>query len=115
MALENVNYVAVLADMKAKHAKLEASISALEAAIASGALGQAVGNSLNLEDSVAVSLGTPVELPVWAFLGKSIPGAIKLYMSAVKKKQTIREIASALREGGVESTSPNFDGVITGA
>jgi hypothetical protein len=32
----------------------------------------------------------------------------------MKKKQSIREIATALREGGVESTSDNFEGVITG-
>jgi hypothetical protein len=56
----------------------------------------------------------PTELPRGAFLGKSLPAAIKLYFSAMKKKQTIREIATALREGGVASTSDNFEGVITG-
>lgn len=56
----------------------------------------------------------PTELPRGAFLGKSLPAAVKLYLSAMKKKQTIREIATALREGGVESTSDNFEGVITG-
>jgi hypothetical protein len=56
----------------------------------------------------------PTELPRGAFLGKSLPSAVKLYLSAVIKKQTIREIATALREGGVESTSDNFEGVISG-
>jgi murein L,D-transpeptidase YafK len=32
----------------------------------------------------------------------------------MKKKQSVREIATALREGGVESTSPNFENVLTG-
>jgi hypothetical protein len=57
----------------------------------------------------------PTELPRGAFLGKSLPAAVKLYLSAVIKKQTLREIAVALREGGVESTSDNFEGVISGA
>jgi hypothetical protein len=56
----------------------------------------------------------PTELPQGAFLGKSLPAAVKLYLSAVMKKQTIKEIATALRDGGVESTSDNFEGVITG-
>lgn len=33
----------------------------------------------------------------------------------MKKKQTIREIATALREGGVESTASNFEGPVGGA
>jgi hypothetical protein len=56
----------------------------------------------------------PTELPQGAFLNKSLPAAVKLYLSSVVKKQSIREIATALREGGVESTSDNFEGVITG-
>ena len=55
------------------------------------------------------SSGQAVELPRGALLGKSIPAAIKLYLSAVKQKQTIREIATALKDGGVEvakSTAP---------
>jgi hypothetical protein len=56
----------------------------------------------------------PFELPRGAFLNKSLPEAIKLYLSAVKKKQTIREIATALKDGGVETNSDNFENVITG-
>ena len=55
---------------------------------------------------------SPVELPVGAFLNKSLPAAIRLYLSAIKKKQTTAEIAAALKEGGVESTSENFDRVV---
>src|SRR5580698_4809299 len=60
-------------------------------------------------------LGQPMDLPDGAFFGKSIPACVKLYMSAAKKKKTIKEIAAALREGGVESTSDNFESVVTGA
>ena len=48
-------------------------------------------------------------------MGKSIPAATKLYLSAVKKKQTTKEITNALRDGGVESTSKNFDNIVTTA
>jgi hypothetical protein len=57
----------------------------------------------------------PVELPTGAFLNMSIPDAIKLYLSAVKKKQTAREIAAALKEGGMESTAANWETTVTGA
>jgi len=59
--------------------------------------------------------GAPMELPQGALLGKSLPAAIKLYLSAIKKKQSIREIANALREHGVESTAKNFETSITSA
>jgi hypothetical protein len=56
--------------------------------------------------------GPPVELPTGAFLGKSIGAAIKLYLGAIRRKQTTKEIAVALKEGGVESTSDNFESVV---
>jgi hypothetical protein len=48
------------------------------------------------------------EVPAGAFLGKSIPEAAKLYLAIVKRKQTSREIADALKKGGIESTARNF-------
>ena len=113
MAIENINYAAILADMKTKRSALDASISALEVALGAGALGQTSGDAISLTDSVSASLGSaPVELPVGAFLGKSLKAAIKLYLSAVKKKQTVTEIAAALKAGGVESTSLKFESVV---
>jgi hypothetical protein len=50
-------------------------------------------------------LGQPIDLPQGAFMGKSVPACIELYLSAVKKKKTNKEIVDALREGGVESNS----------
>ena len=60
-------------------------------------------------------MGQPIDLPEGAFLGKSVPACIKLYLSAARKKKTIKEIALALKEGGVESTSDSFENVVTGA
>jgi DNA-binding NarL/FixJ family response regulator len=105
-----LNYVEMLADAKAKRSALDALILSLEGTIA------AFGQSGEVPASPSSATNTePVELPVGAFNGKSLPAAVKLYLSAVKKKQTIREIATALRDGGVESTSDNFENVVTGA
>jgi hypothetical protein len=119
MASEKFDYETMIADLKAKRATLDAAIASLEAARALGTLGQATEGA---EVSKVVTSGIPgaenghpVELPHGAFHGKSLPAAIKLYLSAVKKKQSIREIATALREHGMESTSDNFEGVVTGS
>jgi hypothetical protein len=110
------DYAAILADMEAKKTALETAISGLRAAIASGALGAsigiALGDSLNLKDSMTTQLSPgPVSLPRGAFLGKKAPEAIKLYLSAARRKQTNKEISQALKEGGLESTG-NFDAFI---
>lgn len=59
--------------------------------------------------------GAPMELPRGALLGKSLPAAIKLYLAAVKRKQSIKQIAIALREHGVESMAKNFETPIQSA
>jgi hypothetical protein len=119
MASEKIDYESMIADLKAKRATLDAAIASLEAARALGTLGQAAEGA----DASRVATGVipggenghPVELPHGAFHGKSLPAAIKLYLSAMKKKQSIKEIANALKEHGMESTSSNFEGVITGS
>jgi hypothetical protein len=82
-----------------------------------GAFGQPgnVGNVSRTPFYGGGSTDAPIELPTGAFLNMSIPEAIKLYLSAVKKKQTVREIANALKEGGMESTAANWETTVTGA
>ena len=107
---QSTDIAAIIRNLKARRADLDASIASLERAygVTVSDEGLAVPVVFNGTDS------TPTELPRGAFLGKSLPAAVKLYLSAIKKKQTIREIATALRDGGVESTSDNFENVITG-
>jgi hypothetical protein len=102
----------ILAGLEAKKAALEALIASWRAAIAIGALGP-VSDLPSLNGGGSES--GPIELPEGAFRGRSVPEAIKLYLSAAKRKQTAKEIAAALREGGMESTAANFETVITGA
>jgi hypothetical protein len=110
MGVEQLDYNLILADLENKKAALEATIATFRAALASGALGQPgeVPPSPNgIGSTPSISGG---EVPAGAFLGKSIPDAAKLYLAIVKKKQTSREIADALKRGGMESTSKNLYG-----
>src|SRR5207248_11676301 len=53
------------------------------------------------------------DIPKGAFLGKSIPEAISIYLKTVRKKCTGSEIAQSLKKGGIESTSRNFQLTVT--
>lgn len=104
-----------LAAIEAKIAALKALAESYRAAVSVGAWGQ--GGEIDLSSLGSLSLGggsdAAIELPQGALLGKSLPAAIKLYLSAVRKKQTTREITVALREGGVESTAASFENNVT--
>lgn len=114
MATEEPETDAFLAVLEAKIAALLTLKESYLRAVSLGALGQR--GELNVA-GFTTPLGTksdaPIELPQGALLGKSLPAAIKLYLSAVRKKQTTREITIALKEGGVESTAANFENNVT--
>lgn len=105
-----------LAAIDAKMAALQMLRASYVSAVSIGAFGP-VGDLGGLMPMTVLSTAGsgPVELPRGALLGKSLPAAIKLYLSAAKQKQTVSQIASALRDGGVETTSRNFENIITGA
>jgi len=105
----------LLADMEAKKAALDAAMVAIRAAIVAGALGapgdyQPVANGV----SATVPQAGFADLPRGAFLGKTATEAIRLYLSTVRRKQTNKEIAQALRDGGLESAG-DFGNFITSA
>ena len=54
----------------------------------------------------------PADIPDDAFFGMSIGEAAKKYLSMVKKKQSIREIADALDSGGLPHASGDFAGTV---
>jgi hypothetical protein len=114
---QGTNYAAILADMEAKLAALASATAAMRSAIASGALGgpgdvtvaiTGVGGKAQVGSVSAEA----ISLPRGALLGKSATEAIKLYLESVKRKQTNKEISDALKQGGVESTSKNFDSFV---
>lgn len=117
MANETLDLTAAfIADIEKKIAALQAVLLSLKSASAIGALSAAIeGGDLSIGAFSNGNSGQPIDLPEGAYNGKSIPQGVKLYLSAAKRKKTVQEIAAALREGGVESTSPNFEGVVYGA
>lgn len=107
--IQGLDTAGIIRDLKKRRAELDTMIAGLERVYGA--------TSWTHEDGGTASTANdylPTELPRGAFLGKSLPAAVKLFLSAIKKKQSIREIATALKDGGVESTSDNFENVITG-
>ena len=114
MAENTMDYQTMLADMEAKKTVLEQAISSLRAAIAIGALGQPGDIQAGTIHAASISMGGAMELPVGALLNKSVPAAIKLYLSTIRKKQTTQQIAVALKAGGVGSTPSDFETIVAG-
>jgi hypothetical protein len=121
MTLESIsiNWPAALTAVKTKQSVLDTLASALEAALASGLLGQPIGSdepigsdpaSVNNEQPGADPMG---ELPSGAFMGKSLRSAIRLFFSVNKRKLTSAQIVAALKEGGAESTATDFEAVVS--
>jgi hypothetical protein len=106
MANETLDYSAILADLETKKAALEQAIMSVRAA-----MGSASGGGDFQMGAGAGSIHNG-EVPAGAFFGKSIPEAAKLYLQIVKRKQTTKEISEGLKQGGMESTSGNFVGIV---
>ncbi len=105
---KTLDYNAVLADLEARKAALEHAIASLKVIMRSGVLiGKFVDSMPPMADNVAVGIHGG-DVPVGAFLGKSIPEAAKLCLQIVKRKLTSREIAEFLKKGGIETTAKNF-------
>lgn len=115
MAENIMDYQTMLADMESKKAVLEQAIASFRAAIAAGALGQPGEMQAGTINPASISMGGSMELPVGALLNKSLPAAIKLYLSTIRKKQTTPQIAAALRAGGVETLAADFETVVAGS
>jgi hypothetical protein len=115
MANDNPNPLFAYAE--ARIAAWQAVLASLKAALSldpSGKMAEGIDLSA-LGGAQNGEIGQPIDLPDGAFFGKSVPACVKLYLSAARKKKTAKEIATALREGGVESTGQNFENIVTTA
>jgi hypothetical protein len=119
MASEKFDFAEFLAVLEAKRAALDALIGSYRAAMSIGALGQPGDVTISIPaGSLSLSGSAPttaIDLPQGALLGLSIPAAIKLLLSAARRKLTTREITAGLKDGGVESTSKFFENTVTTA
>jgi hypothetical protein len=118
MAQKEFDFNEFIENLEAKKKALETLIISAKAAHELGALGplrfpRVSGDKAPVAEPLPIT--EPIDLPRGALLGKSLPDAIRLYLSAVKKKQSNKEIVTALKDAGVESTSANFEGVVAGA
>lgn len=98
-----IDYEAVLRDLRAKRDKLDGAIRGLEAMLgfapASGTPGPSGGTRRGtLSDDT--------------FLGMTTPMAALEYLKIIKKPQTTPEIASALLKHGIHSTSDKFTNTV---
>lgn len=117
MASETPETDSFLAMIANRIALLQALAESYRAARDAGALGQpGEGDGLPFASASAsastlprMPSNAPVELPTGAFRGKGIRSAIKMYLGAAKRKQPFKEIATALKVGGLESTSSDFE------
>lgn len=107
MAFDRGETDPVLVRIQAKIAAWQAAAESYRAALA---LEQSAGG-----DQPGRPTPAPLELPVGAFRGMRIPEAIKLYLQSMRRKQTSKEIAAGLREGGIETTAKNFETTVAGA
>lgn len=111
MASEKQELTSFRAYLEAKVAMWQAALDAFLAAQESDTPGSGAAGPT----AASSDLGHPIDLPKGAFNGKSVPVCVELYLSAGKVKRTNKEIAAALKKGGVESNARDFDSVVTGA
>jgi hypothetical protein len=105
MAQEPVNYEAVLVDLRARRAQIDAAIAAIEQLqnVLAGQPGGGGGDGGPSTRAIDLS-----DIEDDAFFGLSIVEAAKKYLGMVKRKQGVKEIAEALDRGGLPHTSTDF-------
>ena len=99
-----INYEAVLSDLEAKRAALDAIIAGLRQLVGAG-------GGLNLSPTSATPMVPPInvhEVDAGTFFNMSIPDAARKFLRMTKRKQKTRVIADALQKGGIHSTAKDF-------
>jgi hypothetical protein len=102
-----IDYNAVLSDLEAKRAQLDAAIQVIRALIGSGATtGGESGPAepINGENGTGGASGRPApgggSIATDAFFRLSTPAAVKKYLNMMRRPQKPRIIADALQAGG---------------
>lgn len=100
MSDQPINYEAVLADLEARKAQLEAAISGIRLMLGQPGTGPGGGPS----GGGSYSGMTPAHD---AFIGMSIPEAAKKHLTAVRKKLSTQELMTAMEAGGLPPSKYN--------
>jgi hypothetical protein len=101
MSTESINYEAVIEDLEAKKAQLDATITMLRALSGLGTLGITPPSS----PSGAGNGGTRIASD--AFFGKSIPDAAVIHLGNVRKKLSTQALMDAMEAGGLPKSKYN--------
>jgi hypothetical protein len=95
MSDQPINYEAVLADLEARKAQLEATIAGIRLLVGQPGIGPGGGPT---GGGGSYSGGAPAHD---AFIGMSIPEAAKKHLTAVRKKLSTQELMTAMQAGGL--------------
>lgn len=103
-----IDYNAVLADLEAKRGQIDAAIAVIRAMLGTGATDGAQANGAPSGDEsrpaptpVAAQIPRPAaSLQTDTFFRLSTSDAVRKYLGMVKRPQTAKAIADALRNGG---------------
>lgn len=95
-----IDYAAVLTDLKAKRDKLDAAITGIETMLGIRGLVAVSQSSENAAEVVPTNIGPG------AFLGLSIADATKKLLAARRKQMRTEEILNELRAGGMVFSDP---------
>jgi hypothetical protein len=104
--MAEIDYAAVLVDLETRRAALDGAITVLRQLVGNGALDAVPSPGMKIEERDA----TPSEVVPGVFHGLSVSEAARKFLEMTKAKQRTVDIASALRQGGIESTADNFYG-----
>jgi hypothetical protein len=103
MKYEDIDYDVVLADLEAQRDAIEKAISGIRIMLKARRRG-------------VTGPGKQAEvIEPNAFTGMSIPVAIQKYMEFERKPRAIKDIAQALKAGGLESDSDTFTNTVSSA
>ena len=107
--MSEIDYTAVLADLERKRAELDAAINGIRFMIGAGA---------DTPEPAVYPQGTtnlvdPIQPPKsHAFFNMAIAEAAKKFLGMAKEPKRAKDIADALKQGGLINTSPNFPATV---
>ncbi len=98
---------ALLADLRAKRAKLDAAIAAIEEYAGTAPSGSVTLPAINV--AIRGSSGDGQTIAPDAFFSMSVVDAAVKYLDIVKKPQSLKDVTTALEKGGLIHQSKKFE------
>jgi hypothetical protein len=105
-----IDYAAVLADLKAKRSALDVVIGGLEQWLS------LKGGEVEVDPTYAASAertGTPGEVRSDSFFGMTIPDAIRACLKLMKRPMGLTELTKALEEGGLLTSARDLTSTVS--